>query len=203
MLKKFSLHIFLLCVTILVASSFVPDEKSPVHWMTFEQAVAATKKNPRPIMIDVYTSWCGPCKMMSKYTFDNQQVTDYLNKNFYCVKFDAECFDTVKLNVTIKDTIREKGVIKEIKDKEQTFSFINPAPKGTPKSAHQFAYSILDGSLQYPSIVFLNPAIQRINIIKGYHTTAQFEPIIKYFGSGSYQTKTYEEFSKTFTPAFK
>lgn len=203
MFKKISSKVLFICTISVLAFAFKSDEASPVHWMSFEEAVAKAKKEPRPIMIDIYTSWCGPCKLMAKNTFGDKQVADYLNKNFYCVKFDAEGYDTVKLNVTVKDTIRENGKVKEIKDKQQTIKFVNPAPKGTPKSTHQFASSILDGQMAYPSIVFLNPSVQRLNIIKGYHTKEQFEPIIRYFGSGAYQTKTYEDYTKTFTPEFK
>ena len=203
MLKQISIKILFVFIVSVFLSAFKSDPNSPVHWMTFEEAVAKAKKEPRPIMIDIYTSWCGPCKLMTKNTFGDKQVADYLNKNFYCVKFDAECFDTVKLDIIVKDTIRENGKIKEIKDKQQTIKFVNGAPKGTPKSAHQFAYSILDGQLSYPSIVFLTPNVSRLNIIKGYHPTNLFEPIIKYYGTGNYQTKTYDEFSKTFVPEFK
>lgn len=184
----------------LIAFGFTPDENSPVHWIKFEEAVEKAKKDPKPIMIDIYTKWCGPCKLMSKNTFGNKQVADYLNKNFYCVKFDAECFDTVKLASFVKDTVWDKGEIKEIKNKPYTFTFTNFAAPGTPKSPHQFAYSILDGKLQYPSIVFLSAEINRLDIKAGYYPAQNFEPVIKFYGSGAYKTSGYEEFLKTFTP---
>lgn len=202
-MRKIFVFFTLLLIVILAISGFRSEENSPVKWMSFEQAVAKTKKDPRPIMIDIYTQWCGPCKLMSKNTFGDKQVADYLNKNFYCVKFDAECFDTVHFTTTIKDTIRENGKIVKINEKPHTISFVNFAAPGTPKSPHQFAYSILDQKLQYPSIVFLSPAITRLEIKAGYYPKDIFEPIIKYYGSGAYTTKNYEEFLKTFSPAFK
>ena len=44
----------------------------------------------RPIFIDVYTAWCGPCKQMDKTTFQDESVGKLLNDNFICIKWDAE-----------------------------------------------------------------------------------------------------------------
>jgi thioredoxin-related protein len=66
-----------------------------VKWLSYDQAVALSKKNPKPIFIDVYTDWCGWCKQMDKNTFSNPKVAAYLNKRFYSVKLNAEKRDTV------------------------------------------------------------------------------------------------------------
>jgi len=66
-----------------------------VKWLTYNQAVALSKKNPKPIFIDVYTDWCGWCKTMDKNTFSHPKVAEYLNKKFYSVKLNAEKRDSV------------------------------------------------------------------------------------------------------------
>ena len=58
--------------------------------MSLEEAVQAQQDEPRKIMMDVYTQWCGPCKMMMRNTFTNADVIAYINANYYAVKFDAE-----------------------------------------------------------------------------------------------------------------
>ncbi len=178
--------------------------KEAIHWVSFEKAVELAQKKPRHIIIDVYTSWCGPCKMMTKNTFENPQIAKYINKNYYAVKFDAESFDTVKFSINTPDTIRDKqGKFLKVGTKKQKVVYINPAPKGTPRSPHQFANSILDGKLSYPSIIFLNNKIQRIDVIKGYHAPKEFEPIMKFLGSGAYNKAKYEEYLKTFKSELK
>ena len=47
-------------------------------------------------MVDAYTVWCGPCKLLDKNTFGNKDVSDYLNANFYPVKFNAEGNEVVR-----------------------------------------------------------------------------------------------------------
>ena len=54
-----------------------------VNWVSFEEAVELQKTNPKNIMMDVYTEWCGPCKMMDKNTFENPLIAKFLNDNFY------------------------------------------------------------------------------------------------------------------------
>lgn len=187
----------ILCIFFSFSDKKFSDQEN-VRWITFEQAVEMTKKNPKPIIIDVYTQWCGPCKLMSKNTFNHPKISKYINDNFYAVKFDAECHDTVKLKAIIPDTIKKEGKIVSIREKEQLFTFVNPSPVGTPRASHQFAVSILDGKLAYPSIVFLSPKIQRMDIKLGYHTAEQFEPILNYFGSNAYEKISFEEFKGKF-----
>lgn len=61
-----------------------------IKWMTFDEAIAAQKKVSKPIFMDVYTEWCGPCKILDKKTFHDKAVADYINENYYAVKFNAE-----------------------------------------------------------------------------------------------------------------
>src|SRR5438105_148312 len=76
------------------------QEAEAIHWMSFEKAVELTQKKPKHIIIDIYTSWCGPCKMMSKNTFQNPVIAKFINEHYYAVKFDAESFDTVKFVIS-------------------------------------------------------------------------------------------------------
>ena len=36
-----------------------------INWMSVGELEAAQAKEPRKVMIDVYTKWCGPCKMIA------------------------------------------------------------------------------------------------------------------------------------------
>ena len=69
-----------------------------VNWMTFNEALAAQKSNPKKIVIDVYTTWCGQCKLLDKNTFGNPEVSAFINANYYPVKFNAEGKELVSYN---------------------------------------------------------------------------------------------------------
>lgn len=57
---------------------------------TYEEALQKARAEGKQIFVDVYTSWCGPCKMMAKNVFTRQEVGDYYNNKFVCLKLDAE-----------------------------------------------------------------------------------------------------------------
>ena len=78
-----------------MTTSFIipPKEKEAdqeIRWVSIEEAQKLTQQEPRKIIMDVYTDWCGWCKKMDKTTFSDAEVVKYVNENFYAVKFDAE-----------------------------------------------------------------------------------------------------------------
>ena len=83
----------LILLIIIFSFQFISSQK--VNWISFEEAMELQKINPKNIMMDVYTKWCGPCKLMDKNTFDNPLIAKFLNENFYAVKFNAEGTDKV------------------------------------------------------------------------------------------------------------
>jgi thiol-disulfide isomerase/thioredoxin len=47
-------------------------------------------KTEKPIMVDVYAVWCGPCKLMDAKTFAHPAIADWASKKLVSVKIDAE-----------------------------------------------------------------------------------------------------------------
>ncbi len=57
---------------------------------TWEEALEKAKKEDKLIFVDAYTTWCGPCKRMSKQVFTQDAVGEFYNKNFIAMKIDME-----------------------------------------------------------------------------------------------------------------
>ncbi len=127
-----------------------------IKWMSFNDAIAAQKKNPKPIFLDAYTSWCGPCKMLDKNTFTDSKVIEHINKNYYAVKFNAEG----------SEVIEYKGV----KFSNPRF---DPNRKGS-NSMHEFTgYLKVPG---YPSMIIFNEKGDIHRTIVGYRSAEQLLP---------------------------
>ena len=82
-----------------------------VSWMTWEEAVqkASTDPQPKKLFIDVYTDWCGWCKVMDKKTFTDPEVAAYMNANFNAVKLDYDSSEKL-------DFFGEKMTARELAD---------------------------------------------------------------------------------------
>jgi thioredoxin-related protein len=154
---------------------YTVQAQAPVKWYTIEEAFTKAQKEPRKIMIDVYTDWCSWCKVMDKNTFSNQVISEYINKNFYPVKFNAEQKEIVVLN-------------------GQTFKYV---PSGS-RGYHELAAALLNGQLSFPSVVFLDEQTKMIQPIQGYIQAREFDGIIKFIGDDLYKTKKWEDFQSSY-----
>lgn len=73
---------------LIVASSYA-DGVRFFHG-SWSQVMAEARRQNKPIFVDVYTTWCGPCKLMSAQAFPNARVGSRMNDNFINYKIDAE-----------------------------------------------------------------------------------------------------------------
>jgi thiol-disulfide isomerase/thioredoxin len=102
------------------------------------------------IFVDCYTTWCGPCKMMAKKTFTQEEVGNFFNKNFINVKLDMEKEPGLSLKTTFGVTAYPTLLVIDAKQniihksvgalqKEALLKFANEAlnGSGTLSSYHE------------------------------------------------------------------
>ena len=63
---------------------FMPEGSS------FKDALAKAKAENKDVLLDCYTSWCGPCRMMANNVFPKKEMGDYINPKFVSIKIDME-----------------------------------------------------------------------------------------------------------------
>ena len=139
-----------------------------IHWMSLDEARAAQKVNPKKIFMDVYTNWCGPCKLLEKNTFQNPDVSRYISENYYAVKFNAEGNETVKFM-----------------DKVFTNPNFDSTKTQRRNSSHQFTRFL--GVNAYPSTLFFDSNMNYLTPVRGYLNPKQIEIYLLLFKDDSYK----------------
>ena len=154
-----------------------------INWLSLEEAVEAQKTTPKKIFMDAYTVWCGPCKMLDKNTFHNKDVANYINENYYAVKFNAEGNETINY-------------------KDNTFTNPNfkPNSKGRNSSHELSQYFSIRA---YPTLVFLDEEANLIGPIPGYKTPQQLEIFLKMFHTDAYKNLTDKDAWENYQTDFK
>lgn len=172
---------------ILVLGIPLLTQAQKINWLTLSEAESQMAKEPRKVLVDVYTTWCGPCRMMDQNTFQDPKVVEYINKNYYAIKFDAES----------PETINFKGT--EYKNEGH-----DPNKRGR-NATHDLARAIapVNGRIAYPTVVYMDENFKILAPVQGYHTPQQIEPILKFIAEGDYQDQSFEDYKASFTATFK
>ena len=146
-----------------------------VNWMSWEEAQAKNKSEPKKIIVDVYTQWCGWCKKMDKTTWEEPGISTYVNKNFYAVKFDAETKSDINFN-------------------NKDFKYVRSDTSGY----HQLASEITFGRLSYPTIVFLDENLNVIQPLPGYQDPNSMNKIMKFFAEDYYKSMPWKKYDEMY-----
>jgi len=168
-------------VAVIGWSSTFAQTATPIKWMSFEEAVEKTKTEKRKIFIDVFTEWCGWCKVMDKSTFPDAEIAKLLNEKFYAVKLDAEQTN----DVTFRGT---------------TFKYVSMGNRGV----HQLAAALLNNQMSYPNFVFLDedfriiPIYQGSTSLPGFRKPEEFHPFLSFVGNDVYQKMNFTDYQKEY-----
>jgi len=118
---------------------------APIQWeTTFDGALAKARATQKPIMIDFYATWCGPCKVLDQQIYPAPEVTVEA-QNFVSLKIDVDqqpdlatkfavkgLPSIVFLNASGQEVHRETGITGQVGDFVRTMqtarSLVAPTP---------------------------------------------------------------------------
>lgn len=153
------------------------SSQSRVNWMSWAEALEKNQVEKRKIFVDVYTNWCGWCKKMEKSTFSTEHIADYINENYYPVKFNAEQKEDIIFNNKIYKYVGNFG----------------------RRGYHELAFEIMRGKMSYPTIVFIDEDLNVIQPIPGFQDVQNFEMIMTYFAENFYKAVPWKKFAHAYS----
>jgi thioredoxin-related protein len=153
-------------------SSHFANPVAGISWMSVEEAAGKLQQEQRPVLIDLYTTWCGWCRQMDKRTYSNKKVAEYLQDKFYPVRVDAETHAAITWG-------------------GRTYQF-NPQYR-----SNEFAMYLTHGRLEFPTTIIIVPG-QEPQAIPGFLEPKDLELLVKYFGEGAYRTTSFDDYQKNF-----
>ena len=131
-----------------VSNTSSSEEKyisTSLDWMTIDELDKLDMTGKKGVLIDVYTDWCGYCKIMDKHTFTDPEVIAYLANNYHLIKFNAEQKEPIQFN-------------------GRTYQW----KEGGRKGYNTLARDMLEGQMSYPSMVYYNEDKVKIIAVPGY-----------------------------------
>ncbi len=151
------------------------ESLTAILWQSMADAERMARKKKKMVLIDVSTNWAGWTKLMDKNTYSKKSIIRYLNENFYAVRLDAESNETIPFN-NVAYT-RNYG-----------------------STYHTLAYSLLEGKMEFPSIVILDEEINEIFVIPGYMDANKMEVMLHFFSEKAYlnEKMTFSQFEQRF-----
>ncbi|MAV04976.1 MAG: thioredoxin family protein [Flavobacteriaceae bacterium] len=165
-------------ISIIFFLSFFNNYSQEIKWISFEKALEAQKTHPKNLILDVYTNWCGPCKLMDKNTFQNKFIAEFINEHYYAVKFNAEGNEKINFRGRKYENIG-----------------YDSSRSQSRNSSHQFARFL--GVNAYPTTMFFDDKMNLITPIKGYLVPQQLEIYLELFKDDDYKlVQSQEDFDK-------
>jgi len=158
--------------------TFPPDKQVnriplAVNWLPLNEALKRNKEQPKGIFVTFYTKSNAASSVMLVNAYSHNKVAEYLNKNFYCVRIDAQTTDTL------------------IWDKP----YYNPQ---APGKFHDLAKTMMKDKMQFPSIFYFDSGNRLILTENLYLSPEAMYLLSNYVVSESYKTKPFTEFMNTF-----
>lgn len=124
---------------------------SGLAWLPIEKLKKPQASGSKMYLIDIYTEWCGWCKMMDRKTFSDSKVQKRLEKEFNLIKLNAEAKTDIEF------------------DGEQ-YKWRGSGSKGI----HELAAKLMKGKIEYPTLIFLDENLKTIRVSRGYKNPDAF-----------------------------
>ncbi len=158
------------------------DISGKVNWLSLDEALRKQLSEPKKLMILFWSKYYQNISsgLMKDVCLNNPHIAEYLNENYYCVRFEASSTDTIKMfNQTFINEQKNQGY------------------------PHQFAITLLNKNLVFPSIVFLNEKNEVLSPMQGFFAPHILEPYLQFVSEDKYLNENWQNYYQNFKGKIK
>lgn len=149
-----------------------------LKWKQFDETMELMEKAPKKILVNLYDNYNISSTMQRLKTYNDPIISDYLNKNFYCIN----------LNVKSQDTINFLGQ-----------KYIN---EGAAHGYHQLAIAMLSGKMRFPAFIIIDENKKLLDRFQGYYTPEEFEVLTHFIATDAFKKQKWDAYKKEFKSSF-
>lgn len=149
--------------------------KAAVKYYSIQEVEKLQKKKPKKVLVNIGADFCNTCSIMTKTTFMDTAIANYINKNFYLVNFKATSTDTVIF-----------------KNEKYYNTLINNYP------LHTLSFKLSNNRFALPSVCMLDEELNTIDVLNYYQSPEHLKPIFVFIATNSYKTKTFNDFMQEY-----
>ena len=168
-MKNSTLLFIGLFITLIGFGQLTTSKEEGVKWFSINDIDSLKTLGEKKILIDVYTTWCPPCKKMDEYTFKDKRIAKYINTNFYPIKFNGES----------KESYIFKG---------ETYL--------PTKKTHELTLAL--GISAYPTLLFFDEKGNLITKEAKFFSPNEMEIALQYIFGNHYKTSSYARFKSNY-----
>lgn len=132
-----------MCILMLHLLTFSTTYAIPFMTSTYEQALTKSQNENKKLLLYFTAKWCGPCRYMEKYVFDNDTVTTAFGSEYVALKIDSDAWNSKplinKYYVSALPTFiiltSDEAVVRRTEGRmsvAQFSTFLSPPPGATP-----------------------------------------------------------------------
>ena len=152
------------------------DTLGKIDWLTFDEAMEKQKETPKPMILDVWmdfapmgTKMVLSANILERNVLKDSKIADYINKNYYPVKFYAATKDTIELGG-------------------------RKFPGSQNGGPHSLTSYLTGGDFSFPTMFYFDKTGRLISKTTSYFGHKFYLTVLKFYAEEAYTKESFQDF---------